>query len=479
MAASAVSAGLRFLAFPAFAGLMTPEDFGRVSLFLATVPFLSFLAGWNLAVPWVVDWHGAGDDENRRRMGAALLVLLGMSGAMCLLLPPFVGILESRMGFGLGLGGYLLMVLAAASGAMSTLYLELDKIRLESSRYLSSSVLLVCLQLGASMGWVLFLDRSFEGFLGAYAVGGFLVVVFQVLRRCRSWNPWFPKGAQIVALVRRGTPTTFSTAFALVAGLVDRQFVHASSGFAAVAYYSMGAKIGEIVQQILIVPLLASFVPVLLATFHKDPEQFPARFETAWKRFLVVSILASTALGAGLDLLYRLLLPSAYEVSIPITLIFVCGFSLGGMGQMWMTGVMSRGNLVSLLPLTVVSAIASLVLNALLTPAWGGMGAAWAMILVQGITSVSSWGIARVWRGLPALGNKTQALVGLAFLSLGGQLGAELAWAGSWKSMVVRWGIATIAWGVLLQTAEIRQAIGGRWVHLRGQFFRRKTPDVP
>lgn len=459
MVASAVSAALRFLAFPVLAATMSPEEFGKVSLFLATLPFLAFLTSLSLTVPWIVDWHGQTSEENRRRMGATLTVIGGVGIVFSALLVPAFPLLDARFGFGVGALGYQWMLLAAVAGSVSQVYLELDKILQQSFRYLGASLIQVGLQLGAALGWTLGHQASFAAFLEAWALSGAAIALVQIVWRGSRPGPLPPRRGHLTTLLRRGLPTSLSTAFALVSSLADRQFVHAAAGFTQVAFYTMGAKIGEVIQQIVVVPFLAAVTPSLLAVFHHDPETFPAHFEAAWKRFLPLVILSTTTLGAGIDILYHILLPQAYTSAIPITLFFLLGFTFMGIGQLWSTAVLAHGRLHLLMRLTLVSALASLACNAILTPRLQGQGAALAAVLVQVLACLQSWWIARRTVGLPPLAPTLRWLVvgAVAFPAL--QLAVALGITDRTTNIALRLAVWAVALGLLGSLGLLRAGL--------------------
>lgn len=466
MAASGVSAALRFLAFPLLASIMSVEEFGRASLFLATLPFLALAMSWNLAVPWVVDYHGLPDERNRRRMGGAMSVVLGSSfflGVAAWILHPWI---ESRMDFGVGPSGYLQMIACSMLSSLSLLHLELDKIRQESGRYLASSLLQTVLQLGAALLWVLFRGPSFASFLAGHTAGCLLVVVVQVLARSGGQSPLWPGLSDTLLLWRRALPIALSSAFALVASLGDRQFVRAATGYADVAIYSMGAKIGEIVQQVLQTPLLAAMAPILLAIAHKEPERFADRFRIEMRRFLGLVLFATTALGAALDPLYALLLPPSYAPGIPISILFLWGFAIGGVGQAWATTILARGRLEIMMRLTSTAAASSLALNALLTPRFHSLGAAIAAVCVQAITCILSWAYAGDVRN--ALDKPSRTVLGAILVLPALQLAAA-SWIHSILcSLLLRSGICLVGLTILWHSGILGEAVSALTGRLRG-----------
>ena len=461
MLASGISAALRFFAFPLLASLMTPEEFGRATLFLATLPFLALATSWNLAVPWVVDYHGETEDVNRRRMGGAIAVAAGSGlvlGAIAWNLQPWI---EARLDFGASRAGYLQMIACSAFSTISLLYLELDKIRQETSRYLLESLLQTVLQLGAGVAGVFVAGPTFPSFLAGHTAGCAAVLLVQVVARPRNTTPLRPPWRETLGLWGRALPITLSSALAVIASLGDRQFVRAAAGYADVALYTMGAKIGEISQQILQLPLLAAMAPALLAVFHKDPEAFPRRFGDEMRRFLGLSLLASTSLGASLDILYAYLLPASYAPGIPVSIFFLWSFAIGGIGQVWATGVLAQGRLYAMMRFTATAAVSSLVFNSLLTPRYHAFGAAMAAVIVQSITCLQSWSAAGNLR--KAIPGGTRFLLWSALVLPGLQLASALFIPAPWWNQGLRialWGMALL---VLLQQNILQEA----WSRLR------------
>lgn len=473
MMASGASTALRFLAFPLLAALMSTEEFGRASLFLATLPFLALAMSWNLAVPWVVDYHGVGEDENRRRMGGALSVLAAsglLLGAAAWVLHPWI---ESRMDFGVGRWGYLQMIACSVLSSVSLLHLELDKIRQETGRFLASSLVQTALQLGMAVGWVLVRGPSFQSFLAGHTVGCVLVALYQSIARAGGSSPLLPRWTDILHLWKRALPIALSSSFALIASLGDRHFVRAATGYADVALYTMSAKIGEIVQQMLLTPFLAALAPALLTLAHKDPKGLVDRFRTDMHRFLGLVLFATTALAAVLDLLYAILLPPAYAPGIPISILFLWGFAIGGVGQAWATTILAQGRLMAVTRLTATAAASSLVLNAILTPRLHTLGAAIAAVCVQGITCAQSWATAGEIRH--CLERKSHALVVAVFVLPALQLAAATMIPSPLWSMALRFLLWLAALGILHRVGLLGEMVSYIRARLQPGLFAPKS----
>lgn len=391
MLASGIGAALRFLLFPLLSSSMPMEEFGKVGLYLATTPFVALAVGWSMVTPWVIGFHERAPESNRRLLGGMIL----FTGASCAVLG-LVGWLRHEdfaawIGPGLGPWGVVEAVATAGLATISAAFLELDKIRQESLRYLGASLLQTLLQVGTACAAVFLLEPSFAMFVHGYFAGSLLSLLAQVLMRQGHGGPLLPDLASTTSLWSRALPLTATSALSLVASLGDRHFVQAASGLASVGVYMMGAKIGEIVQQLVHAPMLARMTPSLLAARAREPERFREHFETEFRRLLVLSLVATCILSAGLDLVFHLLMPPAYAAGVAIASLFLLSHVLSTLGDGLALPVLVQGRLKTYAGFTAVGALLSLGANGLLTPLYGLLGAACAAVLVQAAGMLQSW----------------------------------------------------------------------------------------
>jgi len=445
--ASALGAGLRFLLFPVLSGSMAPEEFGKVGLYLATSPFLALVLGWSMTIPWVIGYHERDDDANRRLLGGLFVSIVLCWIALSVVAGLFHERVAAWIGPGLDATGVLEAVASVALSCLSAAYLELDKIRQESRRYLLSSLAQSFLQVGLALAFVRLTSPTFPMFVHGYLAANLIVLLLQVLARLGQ-GPRRPSFAASYGLWRAALPVSATTAFALVASLGDRHFVEAATGLAGVGVYTMAAKLGEIVQQLVHLPVLGAMTPVLLQVFGKDRAAFGARFEGELRRLLILSVMATTALAGAITPVYVLLLPDGYQAGIPVSLMFLLSFAIGVVGQGLAMPVLAHGRLGTFARFTAISAVVSLVANALLTPRLGTTGAAVASLIVQTCTLVQSYFATRALPGWKPFSPTTRILI---FLALAAPLMECLTpiWAGP--------GLSGTTWrvGIFLATAGI------------------------
>ena len=452
MLASGIGAALRFLLFPLLSSVLPMDEFGKVGLYLATTPFLALAVGWSMVTPWVIGFHERTPESNRRLLGGMIL-FTALSCAVLGLVGWFAhGTFASWIGPGLGRWGVVEAIATAGLATLSSAFLELDKIRQESLRYLGASLLQAVLQVGTACAAVLLLEASFPMFVHGYFAGCLLALVAQVLLRHGHGGPLLPDLASTTTLWTRALPLTATSALSLVASLGDRHFVQAASGLASVGVYMMGAKIGEIVQQLVHAPMLARMTPALLAGRARDPERFREHFQDEFRRLLGLSLLATCLLSAGLDLVFHLLLPPAYAAGVAIASLFLLSHVLSTLGDGLALPVLVHGRLKTYAGFTAVGALLSLGANGLLTPLYGLLGAACAAVVVQAAGVLQAWLASRALQDHTPLSRTTRFLVCCTVGIPGLQAVFAVVAPHSWVGILVRTTLAIVVLGVFSTT---------------------------
>lgn len=447
--ASALGAGLRFLLFPLLSRSLSPEEFGKVGLYLASSPFVALALGWCLTIPWVIGYHAREERDNRRLLGgiaAWIVVLWALSVPVAWAFPD---LLARWFAPGLDAFGIAEATASVALAGISTAYLELDKIRQESRRYLWASLLQTVAQVAGALLAVWWGGPSFAMFVHGTLAANLLVLAIQAGLRITT-GPLLPEARATLRLWKAALPVVATTAFALVASLGDRHFVEAAAGLAGVGWFTMAAKLGEIAQQLVHLPVLGAMTPLLLRTFAQERATFADRFEGELQRLAVFSLVATTSLGALIHPLYTLLLPPGYERGAPVTLVFLLAFAVGAGAQGLGLPILAHGRLGTFARFTAVSAVVSLGANALLTPRLGPAGAALAAVLVQVTTLVLTLSTSSRLPGWKPLLAPTWSLLGLSIAIPLLQSITPLWFSDPWSATSCRIMILLGTFGILL-----------------------------
>ena len=399
----AVSSAFNFVGLLLCVRLLTPEEFGALSLVTSAALMLNALGfEWlRLAGARSLTDPGAPDGISLSRLAAWLRVagvlaftfLVGTLGASALgLAPPS---LLPRWN-----GPILLLALSEMPFAAVTL---VARLRLSAGRYATAMVLRSALALAG--GTLLVLGGGGALAIVAATAAAQLGVSALVIGGDRLWrNAILQRSTRMhrTNLVRLGAPLILSSALAFAAGTVDRYLVATTLGVAAVGHYSAPA---EMVAKTLGFALLAinlGAYPLLVRTYERDG---PAAAAAALNRNLLLLLGAGSPILLAMVLfphpIARLLLGSA---SPPITGDLLPWLAAAALLRLLVTFHFAVA--LQLARRMALLAIPSMVTLALLMPfasgviaARGLVGFAQLLFAAQGAGAITGWWLAR--RALP------------------------------------------------------------------------------
>jgi O-antigen/teichoic acid export membrane protein len=357
--------------------LLTPEEFGRYVLVVAGVGM-----GEVVVFQWLrlvlARFAPADRDEPQRLLGgiaALFLLLVAATGAIAVAAAAWV----DEAWFGLFAAGVLLLV----SQAWFELNLGLAATQLQTVRYgqLVTVRAVMALALG---GWL-----ATRGF-GAYApvlglLAGQVVATLTVgLAPWRGVRPTWPATTVLRTQLSYGLPLTVTSVLsALVAG-ADRLLITGFLGAPAVALYAVGYDLSQQSIGLLLAVVNTAAYPLAVHALERDGVE-AARRQLNENGALVFSI--ALAAAAGLVVLAPVVIdvivgPELRDGARLVLPWIAVGGAIGGIKSFHLDiafhlSRFSRG----LLAASATAAAGNILLNLLLIPRFGIVGAAWASLL--------------------------------------------------------------------------------------------------
>ncbi|HEX3047607.1 MAG TPA: oligosaccharide flippase family protein [Bacillota bacterium] len=161
--------------------------------------------------------------------------------------------------------------------------------------------------------------------------------------------------------------------------LVDRYFLKAMVNLGAVGVYSMGYKIGVLIQPLLMAPFKNIFTPYKFEVYKQPDGQakilrlFNYYNFIGWLLVLGLSVFAGPAL--------RILATTAYESAYRVVPIVACAYFILSLGEFYSMGLHIANQTMIDSWVVIGGAVIDLGLNYLLIPRWGMYGAAFAVLI--------------------------------------------------------------------------------------------------
>lgn len=363
---------LVLLLMPFYTSILSTSQFGTADLIAQTANLLIPLAAVGIC-DGIFRFTLDSSEDKRSILSTGMAILLGGSAALALVMP-LVGLFRQ-------LDGYLLLialyVIAANLHAAFANYIRaLGKTTLFAVQGIVNTVLTIVLN-------VLFLvvfDLGSTGYVLSVVVADFTmaVLLFFVARLYRDLSFRAVRRDTAKALLKFSVPYIPTTMMWLITSVSDRYIVAAYCGESANGLYAAAYKL----------PTLLSLVSgVFVEAWHfstvKDAseEEKSGFFGSVYVNFMCVMFMGASVLIAGSKIFTRILLADAYYMSwkyVPI-LVLATTFStlVSFLGSVYF---LKKKSVMSMLT-AMAGAVVNIILNFVMIPDHGAMGAAVATLI--------------------------------------------------------------------------------------------------
>ncbi len=411
---SALSPLVSLALLPLYTRFITPHEYGLMAVVMVTGSVLGTFAFLGLASALVRLWWS---DLERGEvfytaLGLTLAATLTAGLGLAALSPAFAHWLTPQ-----DPRAYLFLLLGLtipAEGLVNLLFAALRASRRAWS-FTGGSALRAALTVGLVFLLLAGLKRGVEGIFEARLLA--------LLGTALALAPTsIPKGKP--RLSRRAARELLKFGLAIVPGnaadwvltMADRYFLGFMRNLAEAGLYSVGYRVAGAVNPLLLRPTRQALPPFVYQAAHSDEELAKAKLAQVSFLYILLGGFALVASASWAGPALRLLATPKYFGAEAVVPWVVLGYLLFGT-----TWVMSAGLLIIKKPYWItiglyLGAGANLLLNWLLVPRWGMMGAAWATAASYGLAAIWSfafsqrlwpvrhrwlgWGLVAAWTGL-------------------------------------------------------------------------------
>jgi O-antigen/teichoic acid export membrane protein len=370
---------LTIFLIPIFTRVLTPEDYGIIGYAAALINVLSPLVGLGLIGNLPVLYYAYEGDERNRLISSVFnltfLYALILTGLFFFFGPPIFARIAPEIPF----NPYIILSLGTLF-LMTFYYLPtgLFNIQERASAYMSYGLCLSLLGAGANIILVLVLRLGAAGALAANLLvgAGGLLTVLLILRKI--YRP-VVDGAKVRAMLHLSLPTLPHLFCSTLGRFADRFFLAGVSGLAATGFYSLAMNIS-----ILILLVMGGVTNALNPMFYRRANQQDATLPGDWSRLSTLAIFGAAWISLGVAMMgsemVQLLAPPKYYEAIPLLPILALGQAVTLLYWLMAPGISYTRN-TWVYPVASFPAMGvNLLLNAVLVPRFGAMGAAWAMV---------------------------------------------------------------------------------------------------
>lgn len=181
----------------------------------------------------------------------------------------------------------------------------------------------------------------------------------------------------VVQLIKFGIPLLISELSYLLLAYVDRYMIAAYMGQEALGLYSVGYNLASYISDMIMFSLSAAIIPVYVGIYEKEGREKTEEFLKRCLRYLLIAIIPITAGYFAVSReLFIVLASQKYAASTSFSPIVLVGSLILGMNNILNAGLYLQKKSKSILAVMFLAMIVNVIMNIMLLPAYGVMGAA-------------------------------------------------------------------------------------------------------
>jgi O-antigen/teichoic acid export membrane protein len=365
---------------PLYTNALTIQQYGAMELlniFADTlVPILSLGFGPALLKFYVHDCEG--QQQKRYLVGTILWLLIPTAGIVSLTLWQQSTHIAQLL---LGSQEYSLLIRLIALTMPPQLFLIAGYSLLRAKDRSIKYSLLSLFQLVAALGLNVFFLRGLgwgvEGVIVSTLIS-LLLPSMVILPELAGEGRFRFSGERAKRLLAFGLPLIPTTIALLTIDISDRYFLRYYASLEEVGLYSLGYRLGALVHFLLVAPFQLAWPTFFLSTVDRDEAQ--VMYSKVLTYFFLVGAFFALAISMLSRDVLRIISPPSFWAAHKIVPVIACSYLFLGVYYWANMGLMVKDK-TKLFPLLIgIPAIINMVLNSLLIPVYGMMGAALATL---------------------------------------------------------------------------------------------------
>lgn len=373
------------ISFPIITRILTVEEYGSLALFNATVSILLALAKCGMTTAFIRTYAtvGSNDAERKQLYSSALGASLTLALIIAIGYTFVLFFLNERI------GGTLTAILmfACIPIIMNDLRDLCFAFLRAEERVLTLSIVGLVLRVGSILSGIIACVALLGGLKGfvigliAFEALGVLLLVLSFAHR-RLFSPAHVSSATMRQLVLFGAPLLLFEMSSLINDYADRFLIQYFLGAAQVGVYSVGYNFASYVQGLITSPLWMAIFPIYTKIWETDGREPTAKFlGTLLNFYLALAVLIVAAVSLTSREIIVLLASQKFEAAATVIPFVIVSVMLYGTTHLTGAGfyLAKRTRIIALL--TLGCAGANILLNLVLIPQFGILGAAYSTVL--------------------------------------------------------------------------------------------------
>lgn len=374
--ANVLNAGIPFLLLPFLTHYLTPEDYGLIAMFQVILSLSLPLTGLNvngaISRQYFSEKHTHTDFSVY--VSSSFLVVIFATALMVLVYTVFADTIHNWSEFP---KDWLWVILVCAfSFNISEIVLAIWQVQYKSIQYSIFKILKTLLEMGFSIGLILYVQQSWESRIYAQLIASvlFAVVAVLILKRLkilvRTVNI-----EMIKDILKFGIPLIPHVIGAVLISMADRLFLTNMIGIAETGLYAVGFQVAQIISLIQ-TSFNQAWVPYFYGKLNEKKEETNLKIVKFTYVYFAIMIVLALLLTIAAPTIFNWFIGEKYANAIGYVFWISLGFAFNGMYKMVVNYFFYMKTTYWVSIATFFTAGINIILNYYLISAYGPIGAA-------------------------------------------------------------------------------------------------------
>lgn len=369
---------IRFLMIPLYSYILTKDEFGRIGLISLITPLITVITGFGFTTTYALKYF----KEKEKRDSLFLSILIFTTSIFLLLMVVFnfgYKVIEEKMLLELSKSDYLKLVIIGYVSFLIEYFLEVIRMEDKVLKYMIINTTYTLIMTAFLIFFIAYKKTGIIGYVNGNVLSGLIILTYLLanskqLKKIKQFK-LEKKLLKECLLMSLAIVVGFLFSFAL--NYADRYIIKdVTKSNADVGVYTMGYKIGELFNSFILTSFLSSASPLLLKEFSESEEKFKCLLKKFFKGFIIISCIYMVLLEIGVKFLFTKIISNVYIDSINVVKVVTLSYIIFGLGQIIGMSILVKEKIKVTTFFSIFSAILNIVLNYLLIPKIGIMGAA-------------------------------------------------------------------------------------------------------
>lgn len=385
LCSSLLTQGINLILIPLYTRNLSQEQYGQYDLIITIQQLLAIiitLGVYSGMIRFFNEYENKIELKNTA-MTFSLLWGIGSAGA-AFLLSPFL----SEVWFGHVKDAFWIIPLLVMSSVLVCLNMIYSSYFSMSFHALKSSLIQVSTMMGMLLSALYFfihLGLGIRGILLSQLTGNLAVFVVLFLADLRTYRPVMVLH-QLRRMLRYGTGLLMGDLSGWVLTLSDRFLIKGYMNLSSVAVYSIGYKIGMLINPVFINPFTSVFTPFKYKVY--DEEDGVERIERMFRIYNFVGWFCILGLSLFADILVRLVATSQYGKAYLLVPLIALSYFLSGAISFYSLGLHIANKIKTNSMIIILASIVNIVANLILIPWLGIYGSALATVISYAVANL-------------------------------------------------------------------------------------------